>query len=87
MVLNGTRQTVAIDAATSVLAAARAAGLDAPYSCQAGVCATCRAKITGGAYTLAANNHALEDYETAAGYVLTRQCFPEGDGLEVDYDK
>ena len=86
VVLNGTRQTVAIDAATSVLAAARAAGLDAPYSCQAGVCATCRAKITSGAYTLA-NNHALEDYETAAGYVLTCQCFPEGDGLEVNYDK
>lgn len=86
VVLNGVRQTIAIDAATSVLAAARAAGLDAPYSCQAGVCATCRAKVTGGTYTLAAN-HALEDYELAAGYVLTCQCFPESDDLAIDYDQ
>ena len=86
MVLNGVRQTIAIDAATSVLTAARAAGLDAPYSCQAGVCATCRAKVTGGTYTLAAN-HALEDYELAAGYVLTCQCFPESDDLAIDYDQ
>ncbi|MGB1005680.1 MAG: 2Fe-2S iron-sulfur cluster-binding protein [Thalassobaculaceae bacterium] len=86
VVLNGVRQTIAVDAATSVLAAARAAGLDAPYSCQAGVCATCRAQVTDGTYTLA-SNHALEDYETAAGYVLTCQCFPEGDGLKINYDK
>jgi len=86
VVLYGVRQTIAIDATTSVLATARAAGLDAPYSCQAGVCATCRAKVTGGTYTLAVN-HALEDYKLSAGYVRTCQCFPESDDLATDYDQ
>ena len=33
----------------SILAAAGRAGLDVPYSCRSGVCATCRAKLLGAA--------------------------------------
>src|ERR1700681_3777360 len=33
----------------SVLVAAERAGLDLPFSCRSGICATCRARITGGA--------------------------------------
>ena len=85
VVLNGVRQTIAIDAATSVLAAARAAGLDAPYSCQAGVCATCRAKVTGGTYTLAAN-HALKT-TTGRWLCADLSVFPGDDDLAIDYDQ
>ncbi|NBB97912.1 MAG: phenylacetate-CoA oxygenase/reductase subunit PaaK [Alphaproteobacteria bacterium] len=70
---------------TTVLQAALGADLDAPYSCTAGVCSTCRAKVLEGAAEMAVN-HALEDYEVRAGYVLTCQCTPTGDRLVLSYD-
>jgi ring-1,2-phenylacetyl-CoA epoxidase subunit PaaE len=69
----------------SILDAARAAGTDAPYACKAGVCSTCRARITEGAARMA-TNYALEDWEVEAGFVLTCQSHPLTDRLVVDYD-
>ncbi|WP_296640119.1 2Fe-2S iron-sulfur cluster-binding protein [Roseinatronobacter sp.] len=70
---------------TTVLEAALGANLDAPFSCTAGVCSTCRAKVLEGAAEMAVN-HALEDYEVRAGYVLTCQCTPISDRLVLSYD-
>jgi ring-1,2-phenylacetyl-CoA epoxidase subunit PaaE len=70
----------------SVLDAALAQSLDAPYACKAGVCSTCRAKIIEGEAEMLIN-HALEDYEVRAGYVLTCQCYPLTDTLVVSYDQ
>lgn len=70
---------------TTVLQAALGADLDAPYSCTAGVCSTCRAKVLEGGCEMAVN-HALEDYEVRAGYVLTCQCTPTSDRLVISYD-
>lgn len=92
----GTTATVTLDGATrtfhmpregqSLLDAALAANLDAPYACKAGVCSTCRAKVVEGEVEMAVN-HALEDYEVRAGYVLTCQCFPLTEKLVVTYDE
>ena len=60
-------------------------GLPAPFACKAGVCATCRAKVTKGKVEMAAR-YGLTDEEVAAGYVLTCQSVPVGDGVAVDYD-
>src|SRR4029079_6993785 len=38
----------------NILDSARASGLPAPFACKAGVCATCRAKVTGGKVEMAA---------------------------------
>ncbi|MDE2006513.1 MAG: phenylacetate-CoA oxygenase/reductase subunit PaaK [Rhodospirillales bacterium] len=73
-------------AAQSLLDAALAADLDAPYSCKAGVCSTCRAKVLEGEVEMAVN-HALEDYEVRAGYVLTCQCHPLSGRVVVTYDE
>jgi ring-1,2-phenylacetyl-CoA epoxidase subunit PaaE len=70
----------------SLLDAAIANDLDAPYACKAGVCSTCRAKVLEGEVEMAAN-HALEDYEVRAGYVLTCQCHPLSDRVVVSYDQ
>ncbi|HET6607186.1 MAG TPA: 2Fe-2S iron-sulfur cluster-binding protein, partial [Rhodopila sp.] len=70
----------------SLLEAALANNLDAPYACKAGVCSTCRAKVLEGEVEMIAN-HALEDYEVRQGYVLTCQCFPLTDRLVVSYDQ
>jgi len=72
-------------AAGNILDSARAAGLSAPFACKAGVCATCRARVTKGKVEMAAR-YGLTDEEVAAGYVLTCQSVPVGDGVAVDYD-
>ncbi len=71
--------------AGNILDSARNAGLPAPFACKAGVCATCRAKVTAGKVEMAAR-YGLTDEEVAAGYVLTCQSVPVGDGVAVDYD-
>jgi ring-1,2-phenylacetyl-CoA epoxidase subunit PaaE len=71
--------------AGNILDSARAAGLPAPFACKAGVCATCRAKVTKGKVEMAAR-YGLTDEEVAAGYVLTCQSVPLGDDVAVDYD-
>ena len=69
----------------NILDSAREAGLPAPFACKAGVCATCRAKVTKGRVEMAAR-YGLTDEEIAAGYVLTCQSVPVGEGVAVDYD-
>jgi ring-1,2-phenylacetyl-CoA epoxidase subunit PaaE len=71
--------------AGNILDSARASGLPAPFACKAGVCATCRARVTKGRVEMAAR-YGLTDEEVAAGYVLTCQSVPLGDGVAVDYD-
>jgi ring-1,2-phenylacetyl-CoA epoxidase subunit PaaE len=71
--------------AGNILDSARAAGLPAPFACKAGVCATCRARVTKGKVEMAAR-YGLTDEEVADGYVLTCQSVPVGDGVAVDYD-
>ncbi|SET79018.1 1,2-phenylacetyl-CoA epoxidase subunit PaaE [Paracoccus homiensis] len=71
---------------TSVLDAAIDHDMDAPYSCKAGVCSTCRAKVLEGEVEMEVN-HALEDYEVRAGYVLSCQCIPLSDKLVLSYDE
>src|SRR3984957_7889813 len=69
----------------SVLEAAERAGLDLPFSCRSGICATCRARITDGAAVMT-HNIALEPWETAAGFVLCCQARPTTATLEISYD-
>jgi ring-1,2-phenylacetyl-CoA epoxidase subunit PaaE len=84
--LDGRKRRVAFDAsAGNILDSARAAGLPAPFACKAGVCATCRARVVSGEVEMAAR-YGLTDDEVAAGYVLTCQSVPRGDGVELDYD-
>src|SRR5690606_23876839 len=78
----GVEATVTLDGATrtfimprqgqTILEAAIEANMDAPYSCKAGVCSTCRCKVLEGEVEMAVN-HALEDYEVRAGYALSCQ--------------
>jgi ring-1,2-phenylacetyl-CoA epoxidase subunit PaaE len=70
----------------SVLDAAERAGLDLPFSCRSGICATCRVKITTGTAHMM-HNIALAPWETAAGFVLCCQAKPTSAVLELNYDE
>ncbi len=84
--IDGTTHHLEVAKDTSVLEAAIGASLDPPFACRAGVCSTCKAKVTEGEYQML-TNHALEDYEVEAGFVLTCQCYPLSDTLTLDYDQ
>ncbi len=70
----------------SVLEAAERAGLELPFSCRSGICATCRARITEGAAVMT-HNIALERWETEAGFVLCCQARPTTPTLDITYDQ
>ena len=59
--------------------------IDAPYSCQGGVCSSCIARITEGKAEMV-KNQILTDGEIAEGLILTCQAHPLTPTLKVDYD-
>jgi ring-1,2-phenylacetyl-CoA epoxidase subunit PaaE len=69
-----------------ILDAAGRAGLDLPFSCRAGVCSTCRARLVSGSAQME-HNVALEDWEVEAGYILCCQARPTSAALEISYDE
>jgi len=69
----------------TVLEAALKQGLDAPYSCQGGICSSCIAKVTHGTAEMKKNS-ILTDGEIAKGLILTCQAHPTSAELYVDYD-
>lgn len=70
----------------NILDAAMDRGADLPYACKAGVCCTCKAKVTEGEVEMLVN-YALEPEEVEAGYVLSCQCFPKSDKVVIDFDE
>jgi len=67
-----------------VLESARRAGLNPPFSCEAGNCATCMALLVSGNVTMR-TNEVLEPDEVEDGFILTCQSVLDNDAV-VDYD-
>jgi ring-1,2-phenylacetyl-CoA epoxidase subunit PaaE len=87
VVMDGRRRSFAMpNDGTTVLEGAESAGLDLPFSCRAGVCSTCRTRVTRGTVSMM-TNYALEPWEVTAGYVLCCQALPVSEDLELNYDE
>ena len=69
----------------TLLESARRAGLEPPFSCEAGNCGTCMARLVEGHATMRVND-ALEDDEVADGYILTCQGVPDTASITVRYE-
>lgn len=69
----------------TILEAALKQGIDAPYSCQGGICSSCLARVTKGTAAMKKNS-ILTDGEIAEGLILTCQAYPTSAELFVDYD-
>jgi len=74
-----------MDQKTLILDAVLKEDIDAPYSCQGGVCSSCIARIVEGEATMV-NNQILTDSEIAEGLILTCQAHPLTPTLKIDYD-
>lgn len=70
----------------NIVDAAAAQGIELPYSCKAGICATCRTHLRRGEVRMDAN-YGLEPWELEAGFVLACQSHPLTDELVLDYDR
>jgi len=68
-----------------VLETARRGGLNPPFSCEAGNCATCMAHLDEGSVAMRANN-ALSPDDLDEGWILTCQSVPMSAEIVVNYD-
>ena len=59
--------------------------IDAPYSCQGGICSTCVARLIKGSVTMD-NNQILTDDEVEEGLILTCQSRITSNQIEISYD-
>jgi ferredoxin-NADP reductase len=83
--LDGKTTTTAHVPGITLLEHARRAGLQPPFSCEAGNCATCMGHLEAGEVKMRVNN-ALDDDEIADGYVLTCQSVPVTPDVTVIYE-
>jgi ring-1,2-phenylacetyl-CoA epoxidase subunit PaaE len=85
IIIDGRGHEVSVPEGVSIIDAARDAGLDLPYSCRAGMCCTCRARLVDGRADMAAN-YSLQKWEIERGFILTCQARPLTPRLTLDYD-
>ncbi|WP_269226694.1 ferredoxin--NADP reductase [Flavobacterium eburneipallidum] len=69
----------------TLLEAALKHGIDAPYSCQGGICSSCLARVKSGTAEMKKNS-ILTDKEIADGLILTCQAHPTSAEIVVDFD-
>ncbi|WP_374245616.1 1,2-phenylacetyl-CoA epoxidase subunit PaaE [Zoogloea sp.] len=86
VILDGKEHEMAMAPHEHVLDVALNAGLDLPFSCKAGVCCTCRAKVIEGSVEMD-KNFTLEAAEMAQGFVLSCQARPTCRRLLVSFDE
>ena len=85
IVLNGSNRSFRMGEGDTVIEAAARSGLELPYSCANGMCATCRCKLTRGQGEMV-QNFSLEPWELEKDFVLACQFRPTSDEVALDFD-
>jgi ring-1,2-phenylacetyl-CoA epoxidase subunit PaaE len=87
VIMDGHRKSFQMSSeGSSIVDAAAEQGIELPFSCKAGVCATCRTHVREGEVHMD-TNYGLESWEVEKGYVLACQSHPVSKNLTLDYDK
>ena len=82
--LDGTVHKIVCGGGQTLLDAALAAGIKAPYSCQAGVCASCMCQVVEGSVHLR-HNEALDKKDLAKSWTLACQAVPTSAHLRIKF--
>ncbi|WP_459211435.1 2Fe-2S iron-sulfur cluster-binding protein [Aquimarina rhabdastrellae] len=82
--LNGKSITTTIPQGKTILRALIDQKYNPPYSCEGGVCSTCKCKLKEGKVHMH-NNLSLDEEEVAAGYILSCQSVPMSDKVTIEY--
>lgn len=86
IILDDQEYEMELKAGQKVLDAAIEADIDPPFSCQTGVCTTCKAYVEKG-NTKMLENLALDEDEVANGYTLTCQCVAtDGEDIVISFE-
>jgi len=85
IVLDDEETTFVMSQKKTILDAALNKDLDAPYSCQGGICSSCLAKVTEGEVSMT-KNEILTDDEIEEGLILTCQAHPITPKIKIDFD-
>jgi ring-1,2-phenylacetyl-CoA epoxidase subunit PaaE len=87
LIIDGTRTETIIDKnGKSLLEVGIELGLDPPYSCQGGICTSCKAKVLEGEVTMKVN-HALSPREVEKGWILACQSHPVTEKVVISWDE
>jgi len=87
IIMDGHRKSFEMPkAGDNIVDAAAANGVELPFSCKGGVCATCRTHVRDGEVRME-SNYGLESWEVDKGYVLACQSQPLSESVILDYDK
>jgi ring-1,2-phenylacetyl-CoA epoxidase subunit PaaE len=85
VLLDDEETTFTMQQTDTILAASLRNKLDAPYSCQGGVCSSCMGKVTEGK-AVTVKNSILSDSEIEEGLVLACQAYPTTPKITIDFD-
>lgn len=85
IIVDDEETTIEMSQKQSILEAALDEDIDAPYSCQGGICSSCLARLKEGSAKMRQNN-ILTEKEVAEGLILTCQAHPTSPTIVVDYD-
>ncbi|TXD49750.1 ferredoxin--NADP reductase [Polaribacter sp. IC073] len=85
VLLDDEETTFTMSQTDDILAASLRNHLDAPYSCQGGVCSSCLCKVTEGKAVMIKNS-ILTDSEIEEGFVLACQAYPTTPKIAIDFD-
>jgi ring-1,2-phenylacetyl-CoA epoxidase subunit PaaE len=83
--VDGSTRSFPLMAGEKTVEAARKAGVEFPYSCDNGMCATCRCKLIKGEVDMT-QNYSLEPWEMEAGFVLACQVQAKTNDVLLDFD-
>ena len=86
VVQDGEETEIQLKAGEIILDAMIKGGIDAPYSCRAGACSSCIAKVESGSVHMK-EHAALDDDEVKDGYVLCCQAQATSANLKLDMNK
>lgn len=82
ILLEGERHIIPVDEDMTLLEGIEEQGHDVLYSCRAGVCITCAAKVLAGTVDFGAAS--ITDELKEQGYVLTCSAFPRSEGIKLE---
>ena len=82
--LDGAVHTIACGGSETLLEAALRAGLNAPYSCQAGMCASCMCQVLEGSVHLR-HNEVLDKKDLAKAWTLGCQAVPTSERVRIKF--
>ena len=85
VMLDDEETTFVMNKSDDILAASLRNNLDAPYSCQGGVCSSCLCQVTEGKAVMVKNS-ILTDSEVEDGLILACQAHPTTAKICIDFD-